>query len=166
MGLLLDRKFEAAMSFIIPEFFDLFPQEQMVAYMEKTFNDPEVEFRLEPPVISSIGNKIEVDDRFYAKLEYANTMHMRIVGDAEETREDKVERSDLMKGMYEEMYGKGNVEYDKATDFYSIYIEKDVISILDKGMSDWKFLVIEENLKPLLEQMLPKEALELVAKDN
>ena len=158
---IVSKEFSKSMDYIVPEFFEIFPKEQMIKVMEQTFNNPEMEFELKDPKILEIGKIKEVDDRFYSKLRYSNLMNMKIVSEEEETEEEKKMRNNLMKLSFEQTFGSGNVEYNSETEFFQIYSEKEVIAISDNGKTEWKFLVVEEKQKFILEKIVPEEVLKM-----
>lgn len=155
------KQFSKSMDFIVPEFFEIFPKEQMIKVMEQTFNNPEIEFELKDPKILGVGKTKKVDNKFYSKLRYSNMMNMRIVSDEEETDEEKKMRINLMKLSFEETFGSGNVDYNSETDFFQIYSEKEVIARSENGKSAWKFLVIEEKQKFIVEKLVPEEVIKM-----
>lgn len=157
-----NKEFSKSMDYIVPEFFEIIPKEQMIKAMEQTFNDPEMEFDLKDPKILEIGNIKEVNNRFYSKLRYSNLMNMKIVSEEEEeTEEEKKMQNSLMKLSFEQIFGSANVEYDSETNFFQIYSEKEVIAISDNGKTDWKFLVVDEEQNFILEKLVPEEVIKM-----
>ncbi|MEZ4847302.1 MAG: hypothetical protein R3B93_01440 [Bacteroidia bacterium] len=156
-----NKEFSKSMDYIVPEFFEIFPKEQMIKVMEQTFNNPEMEFELKEPKILEIGKIKKVNERFYSKLRYSNLMNMKFKGEEEETEEEKKMRNNLMKLSFEQTFGSENVEYNSEADFFQIYSEKEVIAISDNGKTEWKFLVVEEKQKFILEKLVPEEVIKM-----
>ena len=161
LGFLVNKEFAKSMEYMVPEFFDIFPKEQMIQVMEQTFNDPNMEFELKDPKILGVGDIAEIEGKFYAKLRYGNKMNMKILGEEEESEEDKEMRIKFTKLSFEQTFGPENVSYNSESDSYQIYSEKDVVAISENGISDWKFLVVEEKQKFILEKLVPEQVLDM-----
>ncbi|HEX5150082.1 MAG TPA: hypothetical protein VFW07_01470 [Parafilimonas sp.] len=149
-NLLLEKDFEKSTDYLNPAFFKIIPKDQLVKLMEQTYNNPEIDFEIEQPIILTIKDKIKIDGSDYVKFQYSNYLKMRF-------KSEDGERNDttLTKNALEKQFGHENVTYDAETDFYKILVYKDVIanSLDDKK---WTFLVVEDKQKPMLEKILPK----------
>ena len=156
---IINREFSKAMDYVLPEFFEIFPKDQMIKAMEQTFETPGMTIELSDPKILNIGETSSIENSYYSKLKYSNTMRIKIESEDEETAEEKEMSSNIMLLAFEQQFGKGNVTYVAETEFYEVYSEKEVIAISADGLADWKFLVIEERQKFILEKLVPKELL-------
>jgi|TARA_B110000285_G_C14990061_1_gene545852 hypothetical protein len=156
---IVNKEFEKSMEYVYPEFFDILTKEQMIKEMEQVSDNEEMEVEFENPEILNIGKSFEVEEQFYSKLKYSNMMNIKIFGEEEEIEEDKKARISSAKGLFEQIFGSKNVGYNSKTDFFEIYVEKEVIAKSKNGKSDWKFLVIEERQKLILEKFVPKKVL-------
>ncbi|MFT5833571.1 MAG: hypothetical protein ACI97N_001199 [Cognaticolwellia sp.] len=156
---IVNKEFEKSMEYVYPEFFDILTKEQMIKEMEQVSDNEEMEVEFENPEILNIGKSFEVEEQFYSKLKYSNMMNIKIFGEEEEIEEDKKARISSAKGLFEQIFGSQNVGYNSKTDFFEIYVEKEVIAKSKNGKSDWKFLVIEERQKLILEKFVPKKVL-------
>ncbi|MCH5599422.1 hypothetical protein [Niabella ginsengisoli] len=56
-------------------------------------------------------------------------------------------------------FGEDKVKFNRATGYYDIYAEKDVIA-KSPDLKKWKFIVMDEDKKPFLKKMVPQEMLE------
>ena len=79
LNLIKDGEFDKAMDYLIPEFFEIVPRDQMIQVLEETFNSPELEFELKDPKILNVGAAKKVEDKFYSKLKYSNRMGIKSV---------------------------------------------------------------------------------------
>ena len=150
-----NKEFAKSMDFMLPEFFDFFPRETLVAAMEQSFNNPEMNIEIKDPKILSVGNALEIEGKLYSKIRYSNVMKLKVLGDEAETKEEKDMIIEIMIMSFAQTFGEKNVKYNLETEFYNIYSEKDVIAISNDGTSDWKFLVIEEQQMPILQKLVP-----------
>ena len=161
LNLIKDGEFDKAMDYLIPEFFEIVPRDQMIQVLEETFNSPELEFELKDPKILNVGAAKKVEDKFYSKLKYSNRMDIKFKREEGETKEDKEFTNNILKISFEETFGAENVTYNSETGFFEIYEEKSAISISNNGINDWKFLVLEKEQNAILEKLVPQEIIEL-----
>jgi len=155
LNAITNKEFEKSMAYILPEFFEIFPREQMIQLMDQTFNDPSVEFEFKNPEILKVDDREEIEDKYYALLSYSHQMNMKIYGQEDETAEAKSTRIKLTRMSLEQTFGLENVNYNPDTDFFEILSTKDVYAISDNGERDWKYLVIESEQIDILEQLIP-----------
>lgn len=157
---IINKEFEKSMNYIVPEFFEFFPKSQMIEMMDQLFNNPEMEFELKDAEIKTINDAQKIEDKYYAFLTYSNQMNIKFLLDdegEEQTADEKKMYNNIMMLSFEKTFGEGNVNYDEETEFYEIYVEKDVYAVSVNGKTDWKFLVIEKGQQALLSKILPKE---------
>lgn len=159
---IMNRDFEKSMEFILPDFFEIFPKDQMITLMEQTFNNPSIEFEFKNPKILEIKDSRKIEPKYYAMLSYSNQMNMKVNSDEVENEEEKESRIKLMKLSFEQTFGSENVQYNTETEFFEIQVEQQVYAISENGLTDWKFLVIEKKQKVILEKLLPKELLDKI----
>ena len=147
------------MDFIPEEFFEIIPKEQMILVMEKTFDNPELEFELESPKIIEISEPEKIDNKYYSLVSYSSFMKMRFLNSEqkEETETEKGLRMNMIKLSLEEAFGSGNVHYNEKTDFFEINAQKQAYAVSANGKTGWKFLVIDKKQKFILNKLLPKQ---------
>jgi hypothetical protein len=159
--LIVNREFAKAMEYIVPEFFEIMPKEEMIGAMEQLFNDPKFSFELRPPEIKEVTKVVKEEGKWYAKLRYSNWMNMKIAGEANETADEKADRIAMLLGIFKTNFGPDNVIYNEETGFFEIFSIKEAIAVSKNGKSDWKFITIEENQKLLIEKIIPAKVLNL-----
>ena len=150
---LKNKEFAKSTEYLNPELFKLIPKDQIIAMIEKTYNNPMVSFSLENPTILSIGESRLINGTHFSKLQYSNflLMHYNVV-------EGKVSDTSATRLSLAKQFGQENVTYNNVTDTYKIFVVKDVIaSSVDK--KKWTFVVVEEKQKPMLLRFIPKELL-------
>ena len=157
---IVNLEFERSMDYMLPEFFEIVPREQLVGLMEQTFNNPDIHFKIKNPEILKVEDAQKIDGKYYALLTYANDMEIQLQAEADETSEEKGMRVSLTQAAFEQSFGKDNVVYNDSLDQYLIHSEKDVYSISENGVTDWKFLVLGEKQKAILERLLPAQLIE------
>lgn len=152
-NLLIEKDFAKSTEYINPGFFKLIPRQQLVAVIEKTYNNPVLDFNIENPVVISIGNSKVINGDNFVKMQYSNFLKMHFI-----SSDGKVQDTAATKGALIKQFGQKNVSYDAATDTYKILVIKDVIAN-STNKKNWTFVVVEEKQKPILEKFIPKELL-------
>jgi hypothetical protein len=161
--LILDQNFEKSMDFMLPEFFEIIPRNQMVLLMKKTYNNPDLEFKADKPKNIKYGELKQIEEKYYSEISYDYDIKIKFnnVEKSEDEEQNKLTLN-LMKLNLEKTFGSGNVNYNEKTEFYDINSNKNAIGISKNGINNWKFLVIEKKQKFILEKILPKEITEKI----
>ena len=159
--LILSQEFEKSMDYMLPEFFEIIPKNQMVLLMKQVYNNPDLEFKMDKPKNISYGEPRKIEEKYYSEIAYTYLIKMRFknIEDSEDKEQDKLTRN-LTKLRLEQTFGSGNVKFNQETEFYEINSTKNAFGISENGTSDWKFVVIEPKQKFTLEKILPKELTE------
>ncbi|WP_405330760.1 hypothetical protein [Leeuwenhoekiella sp. LLG6367-2.1] len=157
---LVNSDFDKAMDYMLPEFFELIPRAELIMVMEKTFNNPQMSFKISNPKVLQVDDAQVIEGKSYASLVYSNDMQIKIKGEEDETEERKAMRVGLTQGAFVQSFGKDNVAYDEATDSFKVHAEKSVYAISKDGKTDWKFIVLEQRQREMLEKLLPEALLE------
>lgn len=153
-NLLIQKEFAKSVEYMNPEIFKIFPKEQMLTIIEKTYNNPLMTFNIEDPVIISTGNEKKVNAHHFVKLRYSNYLTLHYNKDNGRTPDTAAIKSVLQK-----QFGQQNVQYNAAADSYRVFSIKEVIAN-SADLRNWTFIVVEERQKPLLEKFIPREVLE------
>lgn len=152
-NLLVTKQFGASADFINPNFFKLVPKAQLITLIEKTYNNPAIQFSIENPQVISVGDIQEFGGERYVKLQYSNIMKMHF-----NAAEGKVQDTAATKAALMKQFGQSHVTYHASTDIYEIFVTKNVIAN-SRDNQHWTFVVVEERQKSLLEKFIPKELL-------
>ena len=159
---ILNMEFEKSMEYMLPEFFEIIPKSQMVLLMKQTFNNPEMEFKMDKPKDIIIGNAKKINEKYYSLINYTYDIKMKFNNndETEISDDEKKLTQNLIKLSLEKTFGSENVKFNNETEFYEIHSKKDAYGISKDGLTDWKFVVIEKKQKYILEKILPKELTE------
>lgn len=158
---IIDKDFQKSTDYISPEIFEIIPRQSMINIMDRTFNNPDMEFVLKEPKILEIGKIVKAEDKFYSKCKYSNLMDMKMNSEEDETEMAKEVTINLLKLSFEQGFGEGNVNYNSETGFFEIYSEKIVYAISTNGKSDWKFLVRDDDQELILKKLIPEKILKM-----
>lgn len=159
--LILKQKFDKSMDFMLPEFFEIIPRNQMVLLMKQVYNNPELEFKMDKPKDIDYGKPEKIEGKYYSEITYSYDIKMKFhsVEKIEDEEQNELDKN-LTKLSLEKTFGSGNVIFNEETEFYEIHSIKNAIGISENGTSDWKFLIVEPKQKFILEKILPKELTE------
>ncbi|UZO82377.1 hypothetical protein NBT05_07850 [Aquimarina sp. ERC-38] len=155
---IVNKEFEESMDYMPSEFFDIFPRSQMLLVMENALNIPDVEMNFKNPRIESIEKSVKIKRKYYSFITYSTVTSIKMLDDfSDETLDEKTFRINLIKLSLEKGFGSNNVAYKSRTDSFEIKTSKNAYAISKNGKSNWKFLVLEEEQKIVLEKILPKD---------
>jgi hypothetical protein len=159
--LILNQKFEKALDFMLPEFFEIVPKNQMIMLMEQVFNNPDLDFKADKPKDIEYGTPRKIEGKYYSEITYSYDIKMKFnnIEESEDEEQNELNRN-LMKLNLEKTFGSGNVKYNEETEYYEIHSIKIAYGVSENGTSDWKFVVVESKQKMILEKILPKELTE------
>lgn len=152
--LLLKKDFERSLDYVNPGILTVAPKDQLIAMMEQTFNNPEVEIKLSKPELKSIEDSQRIENMTYATFQYAGSLSMRFASE-----EGKKQDTSITIAALKNQFGEENVKYDASTGFFHVKVIKKVIANSNDA-KNWTFLVIEEAQKAVLEKFVPKKLLE------
>ena len=156
-NLILNQEFEKSMDYMLPEFFEIIPKNQMVILMKQVYNNPDLEFKMDKPKDISYGEPKKINEKYYSEITYSYDIKMKFNNIEESENEEKKELTrNLTKLQLEKTFGSGNVKFNEETEFYEIHSIKNAFGISENGMSDWRFVVVEPKQKFILEKILPK----------
>jgi hypothetical protein len=159
----INQDFEQSLEYVVEDFFELFPKSQMILLMKQMYNNPSVEFKLENPNILDISNIEKIKDKFYSILTYSNLMKMKIKPQKEdETEDEKKMRLNLIKASLYKKFGTDKVNYNNSTEYFEIKVIKKVCSVSKDGISNWKFVTIDNDKKYLLKKFIPEQIFERI----
>lgn len=149
--------FEEAMEYIAPDFFSIYPREDIVTLMEQSFSNSSITFEIKDLKIENIADSEAIDGKHYALLDYSNVLHMKFYQEENESEEKKKSRIAMTRLSLEQTFGSNNVSYNPTTDFFGVRAAKSVYAISENGKTDWKFLVLEKEQEEILRRLLPHE---------
>ncbi len=159
--LILKQEFEKSMDYMLPEFFEIIPKNQMILLMKQVYNNPDLEFKADEPKDIKYGEPKKIEEKYYSEITYTYDIKMKFnnVEESKDEEQNKLNKN-LMKLTLEKTFGTGNVNFNEETEFYEIHSIKNAFGIYENGKSDWKFVVVEPKQKFILEKILPKELTE------
>lgn len=143
------------MDYMYPPFFTLYPRQMMVEIMDKSLNDPAFEIELMDSRILNVSPLKTVDTVTYSVVDYSFVMTLKYLESDEHPLPDE-ETIRLTRGVFEQMYGKENVSYKADEMKFRMVAGKNMLVLRTPGLSSWKVLGIDENMKPVMKKILPE----------
>jgi len=150
---------EKIMDYMYPGFFTLYPRHLMVEVMNRSFNDPAFEILLMDSRILDISPLKTVDTVTYAVADYSVVMTLKYLESDDNPLPD-AEAIELTQGIFKQMYGEENVRYIPEETKFRITAAKKMLVLKTPGLTAWKVLGVEENLKPVMKKIIPEKILE------
>jgi hypothetical protein len=150
---LLDKDFQKSLQFTAEELFEIVPKEQLVAFMEATFNNPKMQIDSELPKVLDISEVFQVKDKFYSILKITGNQKIRVL-------DDKLLYA--LKLKFDQQYGAENVKFNEQTKFFNVKVDQTIIAISYDGTTEWKYLAIDSLKLDIITKLLPQEVLNKV----
>lgn len=162
-SLMIDKKYEKALGYTDEEFFKIIPKEQLITLLTKALNSSEMEYKAHLPTLSNFQETKNINGKNYVKFKSSTLIEIKMTEteeDKDNTEEDKKLKLSLYKLSFENTFGVGNVKFNEETNFFEIKTNKNVIASSNEKMEKWKFVIVEERQKKLLERFIPKELID------
>lgn len=150
--LIVEKKFEEALDrFGNDDYLKMFPKEQLIAGMNKMFNDPEITLKLNDPSNISVSDEVtEKKENKFIKLNFQQKMEMKF--------NEADLNTDTILSVLKTSFGGDNVIYDESTGFFLIETSKTAVAS-SSNLKDWKFTLLEKKQIPMLKAFIPEQYL-------
>lgn len=145
-----NKDFEKIMDMLYPKLFDAVPKEMMLQVF-KQMEGEGMDFSINGADIKNISDMVEYEEEKFALVDYVLDMDMKFSG---ETYSKEV--MGMMKGTFENLYGKENVKYDEENNAFSLKAKNSMFAIADKNSVDWKFIENKPQMEAILGQIIPE----------
>ncbi|MDP5101567.1 MAG: hypothetical protein NWQ09_09585 [Nonlabens sp.] len=162
--LVMDGAYDTALDYSPEEIFTIVPRSLLINVMEKTMNDPEMEFGLFLPEYTTFEKPFEDKGIIYQVFYYKQRISLKFIETPdEENTEESIDFSNKLRlEMFTSIYGEGNVIYDAATVSYKINTVKTALAINKDGASHLYFAVIEEERKELMQKLFSDKVIKKI----
>ena len=153
---------EKTLEYIYPKLFEIYPKNKMLDAMNKKKADTTTDITISNDSIINISETFELEGIKYALIKYSFKMTMKFSETKNETESSENEdfnKAELSYELLKEVYGEKNTIYNKENSTIYINVSNEMFAIKNPSYNDWKFLENKENMKPILEKLLPKKIL-------
>jgi len=162
IGYSIKKDFKKSMEYIVDDFFEIVPKEQMIKQFEQVFNDPGLEIKLESPKILKIGSLDKIDQKHYAIITYSNLLKMKVLPKNNETEEDLKRKIQVLKASVSKQSGVQSVKFDEKNYSFEANVIEKVCGVSANGRDGWKFVKLDKDITFIIEKFLPKAILEKI----
>jgi len=163
IGYSIKKDFKKSMEYIVDDFFEVVPKDQMIKQFEQVFNDPGLKIKLESPKILEIGNLEKIDQKHYAIITYSNVLKMKVLRKNEsETEEDLKRKAALLKASVSKQSGVQSVKFDEKNHAFEAKVIEKVCGVSANGNNGWKFVKLDKDITFIIEKFLPKAIIDKI----
>jgi len=155
--LIAENKIEEALDYTNPKLYEVIRRQDVKNTMEAVFKMPEMEYKISKPIIKEVSDLKRIDSIDYVKIKFMSPIEMKfkMIDSSDKTTMRMIQNS------LEQKFGKDNVIYDKASGFFKINADKEIVASSTDNHNNWKFVVVDNpKMKALLARVVPLEILE------
>jgi len=98
--------------------------------------------------VTGISKVIKNGDEKYCKIHYSGIIKVNLTG-------LMAQGSSLIQPKLEKEFGKENVNYNEATNSFTIYARRSMVAVSSKNKSNWKYIDINSLQAPGLRNLIP-----------
>lgn len=147
-----NKKIDEAIDCIYPKFFELVSKEQQKQILESTYNNPKLEFFLKKFQIDSIKIPEKIGSESFTTVYYTFNINLKL-------GRDLIQKQSILQQGLAGKFGSENVRYEEKNQMFHILGTKKAIGVSQNDKTNWKFVVIEDEYKPFLINILPEKIL-------
>ena len=143
------------MDYTYPKLFELAPKESIVEAMKNTFDNEEINIRMDSLEVIRIHPLFAFNNGFYSRIDYSMVMRMQFKKQADMDPEQL--GSTL--AAFRSQFGEKNVWYSETDKRFNIYQRTSMAALRDEPKEKWTFVNIKKD-DPMMMQLLDKALIE------
>lgn len=151
---LKNRDIDHVVENIYPKFFTVLPKDQMKMILNMTYNNPIMKVEIINYKVTQVANPELINGEYFSLVNYSTRIRCNAEGMQEEMREN-------IKKMLVQKYGSGSVVYYPNEMAYYINAKTKAVAI-SKDRKNWKYVLVEKEMKQQLNKVLPKKILDKI----
>ncbi|KQT18608.1 hypothetical protein ASG31_04190 [Chryseobacterium sp. Leaf404] len=151
---LKSKDIDKAVDNIYPKFFTFFPKDQMKMILNMTYNNPIMKVEIMNYKVTQVGSPELINGEYFSIVDYSTRIRCNAEGMQEEMR-------NKIKDVLVQKYGKGSVVYYPNEMAYYINAKTKACAI-SKDRKNWKYILVEREMKQQLNKILPKKILDKI----
>ncbi|WP_194851280.1 hypothetical protein [Nonlabens antarcticus] len=154
---LKSKQFTQATSYMPDAIFDVVSKQQLVQEMKNTLDSSETEIKINGIVISGFGTAMNVGNTDYVPFNFTQKFDIKYLNlfDATDDEQSRNSTTKFIVQMLNESMPESNVSFDKSTEVFKVSSLKQAVAVKTNGSANWKFVVIEAQLRSELASILP-----------
>jgi len=150
------QNFDGVLDYMYPKVFEMAPRAQMKAGMEQMFSSPDMKIEFLSNDVSRVSEEKIVDGITYAAVFYNSKMKMTFVSEKDKSPEDQKVFLDFMQATMNTQFGEENVTSDIEAMSLVINMDANMFAIKDPQYEGWKFIGNDDNMKMLVDSIVPE----------
>jgi len=150
------QNFDGVLDYMYPKVFEMAPRAQMKAGMEQMFSSPDMKIEFLSNDVSRVSEEKIVDGITYAAVFYNSKMKMTFVSEKDKSPEDQKVFLDFMQATMNTQFGEENVTSDIEGMSLVINMDANMFAIKDPQYEGWKFIGNDDNMKMLVDSIVPE----------
>lgn len=154
LGNLKSKDIDRAVDNMYPKFFTVLPKDQMKMILNMTYNNPIMKVEIINYKVTQVANPELINGEYFSLVNYSTRIRCNAEGMQEEMREN-------IKKMLVQKYGSGSVVYYPNEMAYYINAKTKACAI-SKERKNWKYVLVEKEMKQQLNKVLPKKILDKI----
>jgi len=149
---LKNKQIDQAVENIYPKYYTFASKDQMKMILNMTYNNPMIKVEVQNFKVNKIGNPDLVNGEYFSVVDYSTRVRFGTENLQEEMRKN-------IQNMLVQKYGQGNVIYYENEMAYFINGKSKACAV-SKDKKNWKFVLVEKEMKGNLDKILPKKVLD------
>ncbi len=161
---LKSKQYTQATSFMPEAVFTVISKDQLVQEMKNTLDSSETEIKINGIEITSIGTKMTLDGTDYTPFSFTQNFDIKYLNlfDATDDEQSRNSTTKFIVQMLNESIPESNVSFDKKIEVFKVSSAKRAVAVKTTNGGNWKFLIIEAQLRSQLAKILPAEVLKKI----
>lgn len=153
---MVNQDFDGILNAMYPKVFDAVSKDQMKMGMQQMFNNPEMKIEFLSNDIKSISDAVMADEKTYRAVFYNSVMQMIFVSEQDKPEADKKSFLDFMKTTMDTQFGAEHVTANYENTSLKIVMDSNMFAIKDPAYEGWKFIGNDDNMKQLIDTIIPE----------
>lgn len=146
---------EKVMDYTWPKLFTIATREQLMEVVLSSFDNETFSTTLDSLKVDTVFPSFSVLDESFSKIRHSMTMRMKFKEPVDSAAD--INEREMMAGIMEGQFGKGNVRYDHKTDALVVVMHPDLVAIRNKAEGIWYFVNLDEENEMMMNLLFSKE---------
>jgi hypothetical protein len=157
---IIDGKFDLALTYLIPEFFDHFPKQELLNGMKQLMQNESIIYKMQMPIINKVYPIIKEGNNYYTLLDFNSVFSIKFKGVDNYSDKELDNYVNYYYQIFKNEFGKDNVIFNSKNRFFEIKGSNFAIATSNNGKTDWKFLQVDPNLEEIYRKIIPNKVVD------
>ena len=139
-------------------------KDQLVQEMKNTFESDETEVKINAIEIVNFNDKMTVEGATYVPLQFNQNFDIKYLNlfDATDDEQSRNSTTKFIVQMLNESMPESNVSFDNKQELFVVSSNKKAVAMKSSNADNWKFIVIEAQLRSKLDGILPAAVIQKI----